>query len=123
MAGKGGDRATMARIGAKTRFKKGEARTKKASAKAAAVRSAQAALTSSEKLLQMNKDGTLSRILDDMVDALDQLRQQGKLDSYLKNAAWLMEMVNGRQVNIKAEGNMKREVVVNFRRATPEDAK
>lgn len=123
MAGKGGDRATMVRIGAKTRFKKGEASTKKASAKAAAVRSAQAALTSSEKLLQMNKDGTLSRILDDMVDALDQLRQQGKFDSYLKNAAWLMEMVNGRQVNIKAEGNMKREVVVNFRRATPEDAK
>lgn len=123
MAGTGGDRATMARIGAKTRFKKGEASTKKASAKAAAVRSAQAALTSSEKLLQMNKDGTLSRILDDMVDALDQLRQQGKFDSYLKNAAWLMEMVNGRQVNIKAEGNMKREVVVNFRRATPEDAK
>ena len=123
MAGKGGDRATMARIGAKTRFKKGEASTKKASAKAAAVRSAQAALTSSEKLLQMNKDGTLSRILDDMVDALDKLRQQGKFDSYLKNAAWLMEMVNGRQVNIKAEGNMKREVVVNFRRATPEDAK
>lgn len=123
MAGKGGDRATMARIGAKTRFKKGEASTKKASAKGVAVRAAQAALTSSEKLLQMNKDGTLARVLDDMLKALDGLKSQKKFDSFLKNAAWLIEMVNGRQINIKADSNVKRNVVINFRRATPEDAK
>lgn len=123
MAGKGGDRATMARIGAKTRFKKGEASTKKASAKGVAVRAAQAALTSSEKLLQMNKDGTLARVLDDMLKALEGLKSQKKFDSFLKNAAWLIEMVNGRQVNIKADSNVKRNVVINFRRATPEDAK
>lgn len=123
MAGKGGDRATMARIGAKTRFKKGEASTKKASAKGVAVRAAQAALTSSEKLLQMNKDGTLARVLDDMLKALEELKSQKKFDSFLKNAAWLIEMVNGRQINIKADSNVKRNVVINFRRATPEDAK
>lgn len=123
MAGKGGDRATMARIGAKTRFKKGEASTKKASAKGVAVRAAQAALTSSEKLLQMNKDGTLARVLDDMLLALEGLKNQKKFDSFLKNAAWLIEMVNGRQINIKADSNVKRNVVINFRRATPEDAK
>lgn len=123
MAGKGGDRATMARIGAKTRFKKGEASTKQASAKGVAVRAAQAALTSSEKLLQMNKDGTLARVLDDMLKALDGLKSQKKFDSFLKNAAWLIEMVNGRQINIKADSNVKRNVVINFRRATPEDAK
>lgn len=123
MAGKGGDRATMARIGAKTRFKKGEASTKKASAKGVAVRAAQAALTSSEKLLQMNKDGTLARVLDDMLKALEGLKSQKKFDSFLKNAAWLIEMVNGRQINIKADSNVKRNVVINFRRATPEDAK
>lgn len=123
MAGKGQDRATLARIGAKTRFSKGGANTKKAASKSVAVRQAQAALTSSEKLIQMNKDGTLSRILDDMVDALEELRHQGKYDSYLKNAAWLMEMVNGRQVNIKADASVRRQVIVNFRRATPEDAK
>ena len=123
MAGKGGDRATMARIGAKTRFKKGEASTKKASAKGVAVRAAQAALTSSEKLLQMNKDGTLARVLDDMLKALEGLKSQKKFDSFLKNAAWLIEMVNGRQVNIKADSNVKRNVVINFRRASPEDAK
>ena len=111
MAGKGGDRATMARIGAKTRFKKGEASTKKASAKGVAVRAAQAALTSSEKLLQMNKDGTLARVLDDMLKALEGLKSQKKFDSFLKNAAWLIEMVNGRQVNIKADSNVKRNVV------------
>lgn len=123
MAGKGGDRATMARIGAKTRFKKGEASTKQASAKGVAVRAAQAALTSSEKLLQMNKDGTLARVLDDMLKALEGLKSQKKFDSFLKNAAWLIEMVNGRQINIKADSNVKRNVVINFRRATPEDAK
>lgn len=123
MAGKGQDRATLARIGAKTRFKKGGAVTKKAAAKSAAVRTAKAAIRSADRLLQADQDGTIAELLDGIFDELKMLRAEGKHADYIKHASWLMEMVNGRQVNIKADANVKRDIIINFRRATPEDAK
>ena len=122
MAGKGQDRATLARISAKTRFRKGEARTKEASAKAAAVRTAKAAIRSADGLLQADQDGTIAELLDGIFDELKMLRAEGKHADYIKHASWLMEMVNGRQINIKADVDEKRHVTVSFRRATPEDA-
>lgn len=123
MAGKGQDRATLARIGAKTRFSKGGANTKKAASKSVAVRRAQAALRSSDAILEADKNGTLANIWEKMVDAVNSLFAEGKYDTALKHSEAMLEMVNGRQLNIKADADVRRNVIINFRRATPEDAK
>lgn len=123
MAGKGADRATMARIGAKTRLKKGDPRSKLISAKGVAVRKAQAALRSSDAILEADKNGTLANIWEKMVDAVNSLFAEGKYDTALKHSEAMLEMVNGRQLNIKADADVRRNVIINFRRATPEDAK
>jgi hypothetical protein len=72
--------------------------------------------------LQADKDGTIAELLDGIFDELKMLRAEGKHADYIKHASWLMEMVNGRQVNIKADVDEKRHVMVSFRRATPKDA-
>lgn len=123
MAGKGADRATMARIGAKTRFNKADGSAAKASAKGVAVRKAQAELRSSDAILEADRNGTLANIWDKMVDAVNSLFAEGKYDTALKHSEAMLEMVNGRQLNINAKANVKRDIFINFRRATPEDAK
>lgn len=123
MAGKGADRATMVRIGAKTRLKKGDPRSKSISDKGVAVRKAQAELRSSDAILEADRNGTLANIWDKMVDAVNSLFAEGKYDTALKHSEAMLEMVNGRQLNIKADANVRRNVIINFRRATPEDAK
>ena len=123
MAGKGQDRATLARIGAKTRLKKGDGRTKSIASKGVAVRKAQAELRSSDAILEADRNGTLANLFDKMVEAANGLFEQGKYDSFLKHGAGILEMVNGKQINIKADANVKRDIIINFRRATPEDAK
>ncbi|MCQ2096786.1 MAG: hypothetical protein MJY87_02445 [Fibrobacter sp.] len=122
MAGKGKTAAELKRIGAKTRLKKGDSRTRSIVAKSAAVRKARAALRSSEAILQADRDGTLAALFTRMVDAANELFDQGKYDAYLKHAAGILEMVNGRQLNIKADADVKRNINIVFRRATPEDA-
>lgn len=123
MAGKGQDRATLARIGKKTRLKKGDGRTKSIASKGVAVRKAQAELRSSDAILEADRNGTLANLFDKMVEAANGLFEQGKYDSFLKHGAGILEMVNGKQINIKADANVKRNIIINFRRATPEDAK
>ncbi|MBR4348303.1 MAG: hypothetical protein IKP90_05120 [Fibrobacter sp.] len=123
MAGKGQDRATLARIGAKTRLKKGDGRTKSIASKGVAVRKAQAELRSSDAILEADRNGTLANLFSKMVEAANGLFEQGKYDSFLKHGAGILEMVNGKQINIKADANVKRDIIINFRRATPEDAK
>lgn len=113
----------MRRIGEKTRLKKNDPRTKQIVAKAHAVQSAQAALRSSEKLVECDKNGTFAELIDNMLLSLKQMYANEKYADYFKNAAWLLEMVNGKQINIKAEGSVKRDINIVFRRATPQDAK
>ncbi|MBQ3720837.1 MAG: hypothetical protein II850_07635 [Fibrobacter sp.] len=123
MAGKGADRATMARIGKKTRLKKNDPRSRAISSKGVAVRKAQAELRSSDAILEADRNGTLANLFSKMVEAANGLFEQGKYDSFLKHGAGILEMVNGKQINIKADANVKRDIIINFRRATPEDAK
>ena len=123
MAGKGQDRATLARIGAKTKLVKGDDRTKAIAAKGRAVIRAQAAMRSSDAILEADRNGTLANLFEKMVDGVNTLFAQGKFDTALKHGAVLLEMVNGRKIDIKADANVRRKVIINFRRATPEDAK
>ena len=122
MAGKGADRATMARIGEKTRLKKNDPRSEAISRKGVAVRKAQAELRSSDAILEADRNGTLANLFSKMVEAANGLFEQGKYDSFLKHGAGILEMVNGKQINIKADVDEKRRVMVSFRRATPKDA-
>jgi len=123
MAGKGKSRAELKKVGKDTRLKKDDPRTKAISRKGVEVRKAQAALRSSDAILEADRNGTLANLWEKMVDAANSLFQQEKYDTFLKHTAGMLEMVNGKQINIKAEGNLKREININFRRATPEDAK
>lgn len=123
MAGKGSSKEVMRQIGEKTRLKKNDPRTRQIVTKAHAVQSAQAALRSSEKLVECDKNGTFAELIDNMLRSLKKMYTKEKYADYFKNAAWLLEMVNGKQINIKAEGNVKRDINIVFRRATPQDAK
>lgn len=112
----------IAEAGKKTRFSKGSANAKKANAKSVAVRKAQAALRSSDAIIEADRNGTLANLFDKMVDAANTLFEKGKMESFLKYSTGILEMVNGKQINIKAEGEVKRDINIVFRRATPQDA-
>lgn len=123
MAGKGKTAEELKKIGANTRLKKNDPRTRKIVAKGHAVQSARAALRSSDAILEADRNGTLANLFEKMVDAANTLFMEGKMDSFLKHSAGILEMVNGKQINIKADANVKRDINIVFRRATPEDAK